>query len=226
VAHLVWDWNGTLLDDITQVVAATNVSLATVGGPAVTVDEHRREFRRPISSYYEFVLGRTLRHGEFEALDRAFHEEYRARQADFRLAVDAWDAIAAWPETQSLLSMFFHHELVPVVSGLGLEPHLSRVDGLRDTLGGGPKAPHLRAHLDALGVSSATCVLIGDSVDDAHAATDVGAAVVLYAGGFTDEARLRGTGHPVATTLLEAVVMARAAVGVDASPDPTSHVVV
>jgi phosphoglycolate phosphatase-like HAD superfamily hydrolase len=204
VAHLVWDWNGTLLDDITQVVAATNVSLATVGGPAVTVDEHRREFRRPISSYYEFVLGRTLRHGEFEALDRAFHEEYRARQADFRLAVDAWDAIAAWPETQSLLSMFFHHELVPVVSGLGLEPHLSRVDGLRDTLGGGPKAPHLRAHLDALGVSSAT----------------------LYAGGFTDEARLRGTGHPVATTLLEAVAMARAAVGVDASPDPTSHVVV
>jgi phosphoglycolate phosphatase-like HAD superfamily hydrolase len=51
-------------------------------------------------------------------------------------------------------------------------------------------------------------VLIGDSVDDAHAAAEVGAQVVLYAGGFTDAPRLRKTGQPVATTLTEAVALA------------------
>ncbi len=210
MAHLVWDWNGTLLDDLALVVAATNASLASAGGPSVTADEHRRDYRRPISAYYEFVLGRPLAQGEFALLDEVFHDTYRDGVRTTGLAADARDAIAAWGGTQSLLSMWFHHELVPLVQAHGLHPHLSRVDGLRATLGGGPKAPHLRAHLDALGVTGPECVLIGDSVDDAHAALEVGAAVVLYTGGFTDPRTLYGTGLPVATTLLEAVTLAAA----------------
>jgi phosphoglycolate phosphatase-like HAD superfamily hydrolase len=208
LAHLVWDWNGTLLDDLTLVVAATNSSLATVGGPSVTAEEHRRDYRRPISAYYEHVLQRTLMMGEFAALDRAFHDAYRRGLSHTGLVADAMDAIAAWPGTQSLLSMFFHDELVPAVAARGLHAHLSRVDGLRDKLGGGSKAPHLRAHLDALGLRGGECVLIGDSVDDADAADHVGADVVLYAGGFTHESTLRATGRPVATTLVEAVNLA------------------
>jgi hypothetical protein len=48
-------------------------------------------------------------------------------------------------------------------------------------------------------------------VDDAEAAAAVGARVILYAGGITDLARLRQTGQPVATTLVEAVDYALAA---------------
>jgi phosphoglycolate phosphatase-like HAD superfamily hydrolase len=106
--------------------------------------------------------------------------------------------------------MWFHEELVTLVTTHGLLHRLSRVDGLRATVGGGPKAPHLRAHLDALGLDGPDCVLIGDSVDDAHAAQAVGAGVVLYAGGFTHPDTLRGTGLPVAVTLIEAVKLATA----------------
>jgi phosphoglycolate phosphatase-like HAD superfamily hydrolase len=211
MAHLVWDWNGTLLDDIELVVAATNSSLAAVGGPSVTTEDHRRDFRRPISAYYAYVLGRPVADEEFVTLDRVFHDAYRAGLPRCRLALDALDAIGAWSGTQSLLSMFFHHELVPVVTEHGLLDRLQRVDGLRDAVGGGPKEPHLRAHLEALQLRGDECVLIGDSIDDAEAAESVGARVVLYRGGFTDEARLRATGLPVATTLLEAIDYALAA---------------
>jgi hypothetical protein len=51
-------------------------------------------------------------------------------------------------------------------------------------------------------------VLIGDSIDDAHAADEVGAAVVLYAGGFTDPEVLRASGRPLVPTLVEAVALA------------------
>jgi phosphoglycolate phosphatase-like HAD superfamily hydrolase len=211
VAHLVWDWNGTLLDDLTLVVDATNASLAGVGGPRVTAKEHRRDFRRPISAYYEHVLRRPITLAEFGFLDRAFHDAYRAGLPACELAVDALAAIAQWRGTQSLLSMWFHQELVPTVAERGLTAHLSRVDGLRDSVGGGPKAPHLRAHLSALGMRGEDCVLIGDSVDDAEAAVTVGARVVLYRGGFTDDDRLVATGAPVAATLVEAVGQALAA---------------
>jgi hypothetical protein len=51
-------------------------------------------------------------------------------------------------------------------------------------------------------------VLIGDSLDAAAAADSVGAAVVLYTGGFTHPDRLRAAGRPVADTLVEAVALA------------------
>ena len=114
----------------------------------------------------------------------------------------------SWVGTQSLLSMFRHHDLVPAVGARGLTGRLSRVDGLREAMGGGSKAPHLRAHLAALGLEGAECVLIGDSVDDAHAALEVGARVVLYDGGFTHGDLLRTTGQPTVSSLLEAVLYA------------------
>jgi phosphoglycolate phosphatase-like HAD superfamily hydrolase len=208
VAHLVWDWNGTLLDDLELVVAATNAAFAVIGGPVVTAEEHRRDFRRPVADYYAHVLGRPVLQAEFERLDRTFHDIYRTRLVDCALAADAVEAINSWPGTQSLLSMWFHHELVPEVTRRGLVERLSRVDGLRAAVGGGHKAEHLVEHLAALGVSGADAVLIGDSVDDAHAAADAGAGCVLYSGGFTDPAGLVATGLPVTPTLIEAVRVA------------------
>ena len=205
MAHLVWDWNGTLLDDLDLVVAATNASLATAGGPVVTADEHRRDFRRPVADYYAYALGRPVDSDEFVRLDRAFHDAYRAGLLECALAPDALDAIRAWPGTQSLLSMWFHDELVPEVTRRGLVNLLLRVDGLRSEVGGDRKAGYLAAHLDALEVPAGECVLIGDSVDDAHAAGEVGAGCVLYAGGFTEPSRLVATGLPVAETLVAAV---------------------
>ena len=83
-----------------------------------------------------------------------------------------------------------------------------RLHGSRAVVGGGPKAPHLAAHLAALGVPAGQAVLVGDTVDDAEAARSVGAAIVLYDGGITDAARLRATGAPVVSSLLDAVELA------------------
>jgi phosphoglycolate phosphatase-like HAD superfamily hydrolase len=208
--HLVWDWNGTLLDDLSLVISATNAAFAAIGGPAVTAAEHRRDFRRPIVDYYGQVLGRVVDRDEFIRLDRAFHEAYRLGLVNVALAADAEAAMRAWPGTQSLLSMWFHDELVPAVEGYGLAGLLARVDGLRTDIGGDRKAKHLAGHLAALEVPGHRAVLIGDSVDDADAAGAVGAACVLYTGGFTDPDRLRGAGVPVAGSLVEAVETAAA----------------
>ncbi|MER6593457.1 HAD hydrolase-like protein [Micromonospora purpureochromogenes] len=206
--HLVWDWNGTLLNDLSLVVQATNVAFASAGGPSVTVDEHRVRFRRPIVDYYAEMLERAIDAEAFGALDRIFHDAYRAGLTSCALADDALAAIAVWPGSQSLLSMWFHDELVPTVHTYGLTPHFARVDGLRATVGGGHKAEWLEKHLAELGLAGESVVLIGDSVDDAHAAESVGARCVLYTGGLSDPAALRATPHPVADTLTEAVTLA------------------
>jgi phosphoglycolate phosphatase-like HAD superfamily hydrolase len=208
VTHLVWDWNGTLLDDLTLVVTATNASLAALGGPAVTADEHRRDFRRPVEAYYAGVLGRELHPDDFATVDRVFHTTYEGGLASCALSADAVASLQTWTGSQSLLSMWFHHQLVPTVDRYALTSYFKRVDGLRAEVGGGHKAPHLAAHLAELGLDGADCLLIGDSVDDAVAAASVGARCVLYSGGFTDRARLVAVGVPVADSLVEAVRLA------------------
>jgi phosphoglycolate phosphatase-like HAD superfamily hydrolase len=206
--HIIWDWNGTLLDDLDLVVSATNASLATAGGQPVTVDDHRRDFRRPVPHYYSAVLGRELTDAEFGDLDRAFHQAYNVGLPECALAPDALDALAAAGGDQSLLSMWFHDELVAIVDKFALSRHFQRVDGLRAAVGGGTKAPHLVAHLAALGLRGDECVLIGDSLDDAAAAASVGADCVLYSGGLTHPDNLAGAGVPVADTLADAVALA------------------
>jgi phosphoglycolate phosphatase-like HAD superfamily hydrolase len=206
--HLVWDWNGTLLNDLSLVVAATNAAFASVGGPVVTSDEHRVRFRRPVADYYAEVLGEAVDDEAFGRLDKIFHDAYRDGLTTCELADDATAAMAAWPGSQSLLSMWFHDELVPTVHTYGLAGRFTRVDGLRATVGGGPKAESLRRHLAELNVAGGAVVLIGDSIDDAEAAESVGGRAVLYTGGFTDPGRLRASGHPVADTLTEAVRLA------------------
>lgn len=207
--HLVWDWNGTLLDDLTLVVSATNAAFAAVGGRDVDADEHRRRFRRPVAEFYAEMLGRAVDEEEFVRLDGIFHDAYRVGLTTMTLAADAMTAIKAWPGSQSLLSMWFHDELVPAVDTYGLAGLFARIDGLRTEVGGDLKAGHLARHLEALGVRGEDAVLIGDSLDDGSAADSVGAASVLYTGGFTDPARLRASGRPVADTLVDAVRLAQ-----------------
>jgi len=209
--HLVWDWNGTLLDDLPLVVSSTNAAFASVSAPALTAEAHRLAFRRPVAEFYAEVLGRALEEGEFGRLDKIFHDAYRLGLTTCGLAVDAKAAMSSWSGTQSLLSMWFHDELVPEVERRGLTSLLARIDGLRSAVGGDLKAEHLARHLSELDVEGATTVLIGDSVDDAHAAASVGARCVLYTGGFTDPARLRAVGVPVADSLVEAVRLAAVA---------------
>jgi phosphoglycolate phosphatase-like HAD superfamily hydrolase len=207
--HLVWDWNGTLLDDLGLVVTATNAAFVSVGGRTVEPDEHRRAFRRPVAEFYAEILERAVDADEFGRLDRIFHDAYRLGLTTTSLAADAKEAIKSWPGTQSLLSMWFHAELVPAVETYGLSGMFSRIDGLRTEIGGDLKAGHLARHLDGMGVTGDQTVLIGDSLDDGAAADSVGAASVLYTGGFTDPARLRASGRPVADTLVAAVELAR-----------------
>ncbi len=205
--HIIWDWNGTLLNDTHLVLEATNSALAAFGGGPVTLDEHRRDFVRPVELYYAAVLGRDLPPADFEKLEIGYHTVYEALLPSCPLTLGAVDALVAWTGPQSLLSMWFHHRLVPTVDAYGLTGYFSRIDGLRATIGGGSKVPHLAAHIEMLGLDGGDCVLVGDSVDDALAAASVGADCILYSGGLTDRGKLETVGVPVVDSLAEALAL-------------------
>ena len=212
-AHIVWDWNGTLFDDIDAVVAASNAAFAELGFAPLTVEQYRESYRVPVIDFYELRMGRRPALDEWEQMDACFHLHYNARRDACRLTAGAEGLLAQWggagaDRSQSLLSMYGHDELVPLVRRLGLERHFIRVDGRDGTSGVSGKAGYLVRHLGALAaerVAPARTVVIGDALDDARAAAHAGAHAVLFAGGSHTRRELERVGVPVADTLAEAI---------------------
>ncbi|MEV6263814.1 HAD hydrolase-like protein [Streptomyces sp. NPDC051784] len=209
--HLVWDWNGTLLDDIHAVLGATNAAFAEVDLAPLTLDQYRETYCVPIPRFYERLLGRLPTDAEWERMDGLFHRHYTEQRAACGLTEGVEELLVRWGtggRSQSLLSMYGHEHLVPVVRGYGIERHFVRVDG-RTGPSGGSKAHHMARHFEALGgIAPDSAVVIGDAVDDAVAAAHVGARAVLYTGGSHSRASLEAAGVPVVDTLAEAVALA------------------
>ncbi|MFF2653852.1 HAD family hydrolase [Streptomyces sp. NPDC058045] len=219
-AHIVWDWNGTLFHDIDAVVAANNAAFAEIGLPPITLEQYRELFCVPVRLFYQRLMGRVPSEGEWAAMDGAFHRHYTQQRAACALTEGAGALLADWQaagRSQSLLSMYGHEELVPLVRGFGIESRFVRVDGLRGPTGGS-KAEHMVRHLAALGGTGGPpprTVVIGDAVDDAVAARAAGARAVLYTGGSHSRESLAAAGVPVVDSLAEAVALAEAAVTCD-----------
>ncbi|MGH4032863.1 HAD family hydrolase [Actinomycetota bacterium Odt1-20B] len=212
-AHIVWDWNGTLLHDIHTVIEATNASFAEIGLAPITLERYRDLYCVPIPRFYERLMGRLPTEAEWEVMDAVFHKHYWARAESCGLADGAAELLAqrrAAGHTQSLLSLAPHEHLVPIVRKHGIEEHFIRIDGRMDTSHAG-KADRMVRHLAALdGIPAARTVVIGDAVDDAVAAAHAGARAVLYTGGSHSRASLEEAGVPVVDTLAEAVRVAEA----------------
>src|SRR4051794_30822691 len=210
-AHIVWDWNGTLFHDNDAIIGATNAASAELGLEPITLEQYRALYCVPVPKFYERLLGRLPTEAEWEVMDEIFHRYYAEHGVRCRLTEGAAELLAGWRSagrSQSLLSMYVHDELVPLVRGFGIEPHFIRVDG-RTGPSGGSKAEHMVRHLQALiGVEPARTVVIGDAADDAVAARHVGARAVLYTGGSHSRASLEEVGVPVVDTLADAVVEA------------------
>ncbi|RFU85312.1 HAD family hydrolase [Streptomyces triticagri] len=210
-SHIVWDWNGTLFHDIDAVIGATNAAFAETGLAPITLEQYRELYCVPVPRFYERLTGRLPTEAEWEVMDKAFHRHYTARRAACGLAEGVDLLLRDWQSaghSQSILSLFGHDELVPLVRDFGIESHFVRVDG-RTGPSGGTKAQHMERHVAALtGVDPERTVVIGDAVDDALAAAHVGARAVLYTGGSHSRASLAEAGVPVVDTLAEAVTEA------------------
>ncbi|MEZ3182843.1 HAD hydrolase-like protein [Streptomyces pimonensis] len=210
-AHIVWDWNGTLFHDVDAVIGATNAAFAELGLEPLTLERYRELYCVPVPKFYERLMGRLPSPAEWELMDATFHRHYTEHHVRCGLAEGAAELLAGWGSagrSQSILSLYGHEDLVPLVRDFGIETHFVRVDGRTGPSGGG-KAEHMVRHLRALaGVDPARTVVIGDAADDALAALHVGARAVLYTGGSHCRASLEAVGVPVVDTLREAVAEA------------------
>ena len=75
IKHIIWDWNGTLLDDLWLSIKAINIVLKRYSLSEITEDKYLDIFTFPVVDYYE-LLGFDFNKHPFEVVGTEFIEEY------------------------------------------------------------------------------------------------------------------------------------------------------
>lgn len=76
IRNIIFDWSGTLVDDLPAVLAATNHLFEKCGVPPLTMDRFRAEFCLPFKDFYI----RFLPDVPLAELERAFHGHFTQAQ--------------------------------------------------------------------------------------------------------------------------------------------------
>jgi phosphoglycolate phosphatase-like HAD superfamily hydrolase len=207
IRHVVWDWNGTLLDDYEITAQLAINSMEVLGRRGLTAEDVRRTHRRPLSDAFSALLGRTINEEELRLVHQRYVQAYEPVMFDLPLAIDAIHAIeiVSVQASQSILSMAPHDQLTALVSHHGIDSHFLLVSGDR-AVARHHKREHLIDHCTELGLDPANICLIGDTVDDYVAAQSVGASAVLVTTGMQARSDLEATGAAVFDSLSKAAV--------------------
>ncbi len=196
--HLVWDFNGTVLDDVRHGINCVNPMLEARGLPIIPdVDTYRELFGFPIDDYYR-RLGFDFEKEDYDTvLAPEWVALYLAGEASCPANHGVAETIAAADALgvcQIMLSASNLDQLKGQLARLGLSGAFSEVLGL-DNIHARSKT-HLATAWKAAN-PDARPLFLGDTEHDAAVAAAIGADCVLFTGGHQSRRKLSECGVPL-----------------------------
>jgi len=202
--HIIWDWNGTLLDDAELCVSIINGILNEKGLPTLSLGKYRQLFDFPVKNYYQ-RLGFDFERYSFEEVGTQFILDYEKRKTEAGLRPEACEVLHAVVQsgrTQSILSAYRQDTLEAMVTGLGLRSLFLEVQGLNNHYAYGKEGAG-ELLLERLPYRSSEIVMVGDTLHDHEVARRLGVDCILIASGHQTRERLEETGAPICDNLWE-----------------------
>ena len=196
--HVIWDFNGTLLDDTSLCLSIGNDMLLADGRELITLSQYREWIEYPILRYYE-KLGYHFTPEEFVQVSEDYHRIYDSRRHEAGLQEGVADVLKKLREagiTQSVLSAYHQDGLDSAVKDLGIGEYFEDIIGLSDKLAHG-KIENALDWLESREIRPDTVMMVGDTLHDAEVAEALGCGCVLFSGGHNDRERLAATGRTV-----------------------------
>jgi phosphoglycolate phosphatase len=199
--HIIWDWNGTLLDDAWLCVEVLNRILTAHGMKNTTLSEYQEHFDFPVINYY-MKLGFDFCVIGFDEIAGQYIKDYESQLGRCRLRKGAAGIIEKFRDRgfcQSVLSASHLSSLNSAIEMFGLKGEFENVAGLDDYYAHS-KVNIGKKLLKALDTSPGNILLIGDTMHDYEVARQLGANCVLLPAGHQSKQRLVSCGAKVRNT--------------------------
>lgn len=204
VDAVVWDWNGTLLNDLSVCIDSINILLADRNIPQIERNFYREVFGFPVKDYYS-KIGFDFEKEPFEIPANQFIAEFSKRLPSCSLYDGAEDVLAkmqSMGKRQFILSVMEQEKLVRCVDRYGINPYFEQIVGLSDDYAYSKEMLGKQLFAQVNLNPDRVCV-IGDTLHDYEVACSLGCRCILLSDGHQSEHRLRETNAEICSSIKE-----------------------
>lgn len=188
---IIWDWNGTLLNDVWLCVEIVNELLVNHNQLRLDETSYREVFGFPITSYYK-KIGIDFKKESFELLTKKFMANYdeKVKQCELhKRAVDVLDKFNDNKLNQFMLTAAHKESVLELLEHYSLKDYFTGIEGL-DNHKAESKINRGRELIKKNKINTKETVLIGDTIHDLEVAIEIGVDCILIANGHQSKKRL------------------------------------
>ena len=201
--HILWDWNGTLLDDVGISIDCVNVLLKKLGKEPTNLQEYYQMMEIPLQKYYENLFKSRGNELKYELCTENFQETYPKFIDKAKLMNGAQEMLEFFKSQgckQFIVSSFEKNYLNEYVNKFGVANYFEAISGDDDIY----CAPKSQRALDLVkGLEKRKILYIGDTEADFITAKDVGCDCILICKGHQPREVLEKIFCPVVDDLRE-----------------------
>ncbi len=203
---IIWDWNGTLLNDLSLCISSINLLLKKRQLPLLNKEQYQEVFSFPVKEYYT-AIGFDFSKEDFSVPAHEFIDLYEAGVDECPLHPAANRVLSFFRDKgcrQFVLSAMHQEMLQKTLKLNGIYNYFDGIAGLDDHFAVS-KEERGRWLLEEFGIVKENSWLIGDTNHDFEVAQALGVGCVLIADGHQSEQRLKNTGSLVLQNLAELI---------------------
>lgn len=199
---IIWDWNGTLLNDLDLCISTINKLLTKRNLPLLDNNTYKEAFSFPVEKYYR-TIGFDFNNEDFSVMSKEFIDMYdeKVSQCDLHsYALDILEWFRSKGIRQFILSTMKHSMLVKTLKDKGIYHFFEAVSGLNDHFAVS-KIEKGEQLLNEYNIRKESTYIIGDTDHDFEVARTLGIKSILVADGHQSEKKLSDTGAKVVASL-------------------------
>ena len=202
--HIIWDWNGTLINDVDVCVSSMNFILDKYDKPLIDRDIYRDIFDFPVKKYYE-KAGFNFNEYDFSVVGMEFIDKYNEKIQSQKLHENVISLLKFFDSKgikQSILSAREQAQLENEIKHFKLEQYILKIIGLNNNFAHG-KIENGINYLKELDCQKHEIVLVGDTIHDADVAKAMGIDCILISHGHQNTRKLKETNLKIVSNFKE-----------------------
>lgn len=189
--HIIWDYNGTLLDDVGVCVDCMNILLKKYLNKQLTVEKYKEIFDFPVKKYYE-KAGFDFSKYDFKIIGHEFIDLYHEKHNQLVLknnSVKILNFFSKKKIKQSILSAREQNKLIYELKNFGIFDFFENISGLDNHLAAS-KEENGKFLIEKINIPKSEIVIIGDTIHDYEVAKSIGIGCILISDGHQSKAKL------------------------------------
>tara|TARA_E500000178_G_scaffold355365_1_gene427727 strand:+ start:598 stop:1239 length:642 start_codon:yes stop_codon:yes gene_type:complete len=204
IKEIVWDWNGTLINDTSLCVDILNKILFLHDQPSISIEYYRNNFSFPVSAFYKGI-SLPSSGKKFDDLSLSFISEYRLKWKECNLQPGVLQILKLIQQLglrQSILSAGNQLDVEVFLDHFKLESFFNQVFGT-DNIKAEGKIELGKKFITDSNLRPEEILLVGDTIHDLQVANEIGCLVLLFSQGHNSNNQLSGYSVQIINDLME-----------------------